>query len=164
MTQRQTQGERILRVLSDGAWHTTSEIHRRAGFSRLNSRVSELRKRGALIECQHLPGRGSGPRAYRYRWTNIPPAVRLRVKEEGPPKVEVPRTLDTRYRIYRVPRFGEQELVDTAPTPEELGVKLVRLAAEGEFANSCIGILDSHGIPKEEEPGTWLVNPHEGRW
>ncbi len=43
---------------------TAAEIHRIAGSSRLNSRISELRKRGWVIECRHVGG--NGPDAYLY--------------------------------------------------------------------------------------------------
>lgn len=65
---RPSQCARIAQVLSDGHFHTASEIHRRIGFCRLNSRIAELRKsRGWDILCEHVPGQGSGPDAYRYR-------------------------------------------------------------------------------------------------
>lgn len=71
--QRFTQGAAILAVLAGGTWHTTAEIHRRAGFSRLNSRISELRKRGFVIECRHVEERGLvGARAYEYRLVSAP--------------------------------------------------------------------------------------------
>lgn len=44
-----SQCDRILEVLSDGRAHGMREIHARAGFCRLNSRVAELRKRGHNI-------------------------------------------------------------------------------------------------------------------
>jgi hypothetical protein len=46
----------ILRVLRDGKPHTVSEIHERAGFSRLNSRVSDLRGQGHDIRCSTVDG------------------------------------------------------------------------------------------------------------
>lgn len=63
---RFSQCEKILAVLADGDAHLVSEIHERAGYSRLNSRVSELRKRGYVIECFHVPGE-NGSRGYGYR-------------------------------------------------------------------------------------------------
>lgn len=164
---RVTQGQRILRVLRDGRWHTTAEIHRRAGYSRLNSRISELRRQGQVIDCEHLPGKGMGARAYRYIWRNPDVSLTLAVDEAAQPddgKDEVPRTPATRYRIYVVPRYGEQTLLDTAPTPEELGKKIVALGEKAELEGCCLGILDSHGVPKEVRPGKWLLNPHEARW
>jgi hypothetical protein len=62
-----SQNDRIVSVLADGGWHTTADIHRRAGFSRLNSRVSELRKRGLVIECRAVDGMRSGPDGFEYR-------------------------------------------------------------------------------------------------
>lgn len=47
-----SQNDRILAVLRDGQDHEMRDIHRQAGFCRLNSRVSELRKRGHVIECR----------------------------------------------------------------------------------------------------------------
>lgn len=40
----------ILRVLRDGQPHSVRTIHERAGFSRLNSRITDLRKAGYDIE------------------------------------------------------------------------------------------------------------------
>jgi hypothetical protein len=60
-----SQNSRILSVLADGNPHTTAEIHRIAGFSRLNSRIAELRKRGLVIECAYIGG--TGPEAFEYR-------------------------------------------------------------------------------------------------
>ena len=60
---RFSQCEKILRALQQGPV-TAAEIHRIAGSSRLNSRISELRKRGWVIECRHVGG--NGPEAYLY--------------------------------------------------------------------------------------------------
>jgi hypothetical protein len=72
---RTTQCDLIARVLADGGWHTTAEIHRRCGFSRLNSRVAELRKRGMTIECRHVDGQHTGPNAFAYRLVVTPEAA-----------------------------------------------------------------------------------------
>ena len=61
-----SQNSRILDVLADGEPHSVREIHAIAGFSRLNSRVSELRKHGYAIECFHVPGK-TGSDGYGYR-------------------------------------------------------------------------------------------------
>lgn len=53
---KESQAQRILDVLSDGEKHRMEEIHQRAGFSRLNSRISELRKRGHVISCDKTGG------------------------------------------------------------------------------------------------------------
>lgn len=63
-----SQNAAILEALGDGQWHTTAAIHTAAGFSRLNSRVSELRvKHGYTIEQRHVDGAGTGPHAHEYR-------------------------------------------------------------------------------------------------
>lgn len=48
---RLSQCDRILAFLADGEPHTMTRVHQAVGFCRLNSRVSELRKRGHRIEC-----------------------------------------------------------------------------------------------------------------
>lgn len=63
MSTSQTQA--ILNYLSDGQERTVAEIHRACGYSRLNSRVSDLRKRGYVIVCEHHGGKGAS--AYSYR-------------------------------------------------------------------------------------------------
>ncbi len=62
---RPSQAKRILAVLADGKLHTTAEIHERAGSSRLNSRIAELRKRGYNIAYEFVGG--VGPEAHAYR-------------------------------------------------------------------------------------------------
>lgn len=62
---RHSQSERILAVLRDGKLHTTAEIHERAGSSRLNSRIAELRKRGWNIQYEFVGGTGPSAHAYR---------------------------------------------------------------------------------------------------
>lgn len=62
---RHSQCERILAVLADGKLHTTAEIHQRAGYSRLNSRIAELRKRGRNIQYEFVGGVGPSAHAYR---------------------------------------------------------------------------------------------------
>jgi hypothetical protein len=61
-----SQSERILEVLSDGLPKTTAQIHQLAGFSRLNSRVAEMRRRGFVITCEHIEGVPAGPHAQAY--------------------------------------------------------------------------------------------------
>jgi hypothetical protein len=69
---RRSQCSLIAEVLADGGWHTTSEIHRRCGFSRLNSRIAEMRSThrrwGMVIECRHIEGVQAGPDAQEYRF------------------------------------------------------------------------------------------------
>lgn len=62
-----SQCDRILRVLRDGNWHSAAEIHQRCGYSRLNSRISELRRRGHNILPSRRVEGASGPEAYEYR-------------------------------------------------------------------------------------------------
>lgn len=65
---RPSQGTRVAQLLSDGRWYTASEIHRRCGTMRLNSRIAELRKtRNWDIVCEHIAGEKMGPNAFRYR-------------------------------------------------------------------------------------------------
>ena len=65
---RRSQCDLIADLLADGLWHSVAQIHRRCGFSRLNSRVAELRsRRGMTIECRHVTGAGRGADAYEYR-------------------------------------------------------------------------------------------------
>jgi hypothetical protein len=54
---------KILNVLEDGDWHTTSEILR-AVPSIVHSRIAELRKRGYIIEHETT---GTGANGSRYR-------------------------------------------------------------------------------------------------
>jgi hypothetical protein len=51
-----SQCARILEVLGDRRPHRMEEIHARAGFMRLNSRISELRDRGYGITCDKTGG------------------------------------------------------------------------------------------------------------
>lgn len=51
-----SQNDRILAVLRDGREHEMRDIHREVGFCRMNSRISELRKRGHVIECRRDGG------------------------------------------------------------------------------------------------------------
>lgn len=157
-----SQNARVLRVLSDGRWHTSANIVRKTGAKRLNSRMSELRKRGYEIEREPIPGK-TGELGHRYKLTNpsdpVPddPVVRSR-RRSAPSKVVAPRDLLHRHRIYAM-RFDVLELVATATTPEDVGVALFTLGGEGEFNGSCVGWLDTHG--NEEEKGTWVLNPFE---
>lgn len=69
----------------------------------------------------------------------------------------VPRDRAHRFRLYRLYR-GKLELIATAPTPGQLGQRIVTLGRKGfEFAGSTIGILDTHGTDASE--GSWILNP-----
>ena len=70
---RLSQCARILAVLEDGRPHTVAEIHERAGYSRLNSRIAELRKRGHVITCTHISGE-TGTHSYVYELSTDEPS------------------------------------------------------------------------------------------
>ena len=72
-----SQNDRILAVLQDGKIHEMRDIHREAGFCRLNSRISELRKRGHVIECQREGG------LYLYRLVTPEPVYQCSVDESA---------------------------------------------------------------------------------
>jgi hypothetical protein len=157
-----SQNARILRALADGSWHSVANIHRKAGTSRLNSRVSELRKYGYVIEHDTVPGK-VGSLGHRYRLLNPPSATELAAiidpasyVSHGIPRDEVPRDSTHRFRIYKM-RYDELILLATATTAEDVGVAIVTLGNEGEFAGGCLGILDTHGT--DEAQGTWTVQP-----
>ena len=73
-----SQNDRVLQVLADGEWHTSRELHERAGYMRTNSRVSELRSHGHEILGESVPGK-TGTDGYRYRWLREPEQLTLEV-------------------------------------------------------------------------------------
>ena len=155
-----TQNARILRALADGRWTTVSEIHRRAGTSRLNSRISELRLHGYEIEHTVGPGATSALK-HRYRLLNPPSKTELArlvdpIFDETLPRKEIPRNETHRFRLYKLV-YDELYLLATATTPEDVGMAIVTLGSEGEFSGGCLGLLDTHGA--DEVPGTWIVLP-----
>lgn len=77
---RPSQSARVAQLLLDGRWHTASEIHRRCGTMRLNSRIAELRRRRHWdIVCEHIAGEKMGPNAYRYRLVGTSDGDEVRV-------------------------------------------------------------------------------------
>ena len=78
-----SQSARILDVLSDGRHHSVAEIHRRAGTSRLNSRVAELRSKGYEIECSTIQATQHTER-YLYRLLSSSPK-KVAAHMAGPP-------------------------------------------------------------------------------
>lgn len=56
--------ERVLRVLSDGEWHTARELYA-STYCVVHSRMSDLRKRGHLIEHRVTHGRDASGHEYR---------------------------------------------------------------------------------------------------
>ncbi len=145
-----SQCSRVLAALGDGRWHSVAAIHRQAGTMRLNSRVAELRKRGHVIEHRTVPGK-RGACGHQYRLLN-PPAQDTAPKFVAP---KIPRTAATRYRIYTL-GIGSPHCIAAAATPEDLGVALVTMGAEGQFDGVLVGVMDA---PTEGEPGRWLVKP-----
>lgn len=161
MVKPNSQNARILRALSKGTWVSVAEIHRRAGTSRLNSRISELRKYGYEIEHETVPGK-TGALGHRYRLLN-PPAeeelVRLfnvHPSEASLDRSSTPRDPDHQYRIYRMV-YDDLELVGTAASPEGVGITIVELGRKGVFNGSCLGCLDTFGT--DVKTGQWLVSP-----
>lgn len=157
MTRDPSQCDRILDALRHGGWMTTAAIHREAGFSRLNSRVSELRKRGHVIEHEHVPGK-TGAKGSRYRWVGAPAPTAPEQLEFVAPSV--PRTPDERFRLYARGKGRDLRLLATCATPEAVGVAVATLGAEGEFEGKAFGLLDTYGT--DERTGTWIVNPWGG--
>jgi biotin operon repressor len=60
---------------ANGGWMSTAQIHRAAGFSRLNSRIAELREYGYEIPSRHVEGR-VGPHSTEYMLVAAPRAER----------------------------------------------------------------------------------------
>jgi hypothetical protein len=87
-----------MRVLRDGRWHTAAEIHQLAGFSRLNSRISELRKRGYEIEHE-TTGVGAAGSRYRLKDSAEEPS-------DGP--LSIPPVAGTSTPLFEVPSSAEQ--------------------------------------------------------
>jgi hypothetical protein len=61
---RPTHVERVAAVLADNEWHTSAELYHRTR-SVVHSRISDLRKRGHLIEHRRTEGNDAG--SYEYR-------------------------------------------------------------------------------------------------
>lgn len=153
-----TQNAAILRVLSDGRWHTNQNIHQTV-YCVLHSRIAELRAHGLNIEHRVNHGAKRGSLAHSYRWVDAPALPESEIME-----VSADRTPEERFRIYTV-CHGDRTLVATCPDEECVGVAICTLAQEGAFSEpGCsIGLLDTHGVPAEEKPGTWLLNPWNAR-
>jgi biotin operon repressor len=160
-----SQTSRILAVLWDGREHSVPEIHRKAGTSRLNSRISDLRKKGYEIECRRRPHR-IGASAYAYRLVSTPPDARppevqveweRAVSEAESKREQIPRDLLHRYRLYAVRKGNVLDILGATATPAEIGEMIVSMGREGLLTNLCIGLLDTYGT--ETTTGTWIVNP-----
>ena len=161
-----SQSSRILDALKDGKWTSINEIHRRAGTSRLNSRVSDLRKQGFKIEHREVKGKPRASLRHQYRLVDRPAIL----PDPGTAKDrwtldrdKTPRDVKRRYRIYIVNERNKLLLMATAPTEEKVGVEICRLGRSGQISRACVGVLDSHGIENEIEQGNWIVNPFDAK-
>lgn len=56
--------DRVLRMLSDGEWHTSAELYRFTACI-VHSRISDLRRHGHIIDKRHVKGRGAESIEYR---------------------------------------------------------------------------------------------------
>lgn len=153
---------RLLAVLGDGRWHTTSALHRRAGNMIVHSRIADLRRKGYRIEHDTVPGR-KGAQAHRYIWLDAPAQEPA---EEIQPLFSwddlAPRRPAERFRIYRKRAGADLELVATTATVEGIGTTLFTLGEEGEWERANVGVLDTHaGTGTLRSKGSWIVSPFE---
>jgi len=58
----------ILQVLSDAAWHTTTELSKKNHSVALHSDISDLRKNGFTIHCEYSGLSRTGRKIYKYMW------------------------------------------------------------------------------------------------
>lgn len=166
-----SQGARILNALRDARWTSVAEVHRRAGTSRLNSRVSELRKRGFTIEHRVVKGKARASLAHQYRLIDPPRVLPSPETPDGKGKIErdtldrdaIPRDKPHRFRLYILDEKNKLELMATASTEEQVGVEICRLGRSGQIAKACVGLLDSYGLGNEIFPGFWIVNPFDAK-
>lgn len=73
-----------------GGRGSTRQIHQLVGPMRLNSRVAELRRRGFVIQCHHVGGRGTD--AYEYELVSKPAPPVETSKEAAPGARSLPET------------------------------------------------------------------------
>lgn len=164
MVKQGSQCAKLLRALSDNNWHSLADLHRRAGPMIVHSRISDLRKKhGYEIEHRHVEAKRAALSS-QYRLvgeaTGLPPDP---TTHDGQPRLvldrdSVPRDAEHRYRIYRV-IAGESELVAAVANATEIGNKLLILGKEGQFKESCVGILDTYGT--DSISGSWVINPFD---
>lgn len=117
-----SQCDLILQVLRDGNWHTTAEIHQRAGFSRLNSRITDLRHRGLTIMSGRVEGEPNGPRAHRYRLVTSAEPSAATASADGSTDASglVPSPQDTGSTGTRRPPAGSE----ASDLPEQLALEV----------------------------------------
>jgi hypothetical protein len=154
----------LLAILSDGQWHSTAGIKRHRDMT-VNSRISDLRAAGYEIVHEQIRGR-PGRRAHRYRLLNPPQGlfVETNLVDQAEARLEYellwPRNEEHRFRIYRL-ADEEPVCIATAPDESSVGLAIVTIAREGQFANCNFGLLDTHGT--DEKPGEWLIKPWDQR-
>lgn len=155
-----THCEKVLAVLADGQPHSTSELYRKCGGMILHSRIADLRAKGHDIACERVPGK-KGTAGYRYTWLDAPPQLAIPTATMALDSDEIaPRTERERFRIYRVRNGGDPEIVATVSSPEAIGVALCTLGTEGEFDDTCVGVMDSMSrFDGRKWVGKWLVKP-----
>lgn len=71
--------------------------------------------------------------------------------------VIAPRELRQRYRIYRMKKGEQLDLMATCESDQAVGVTLCQLGDEGEFLDAFVGVLD--GMDHQDERGEWI-----GKW
>lgn len=171
-----TQNAVIVNALADRRWHSLAELRRILPNAAINSRISELRKEYDLkIERRILTGKPRRELAVQYQLSNPPRP--LPKSDPVTPLVEqgvvllsemrtildrdaVPRDRAHRHRIYRLVR-NEPELVFAVSTPAKVGTKLYEMGLKEEFAQSCVGWLDTYALPKGD--GKWVINPWDAQ-
>lgn len=160
-----SQAARILNALRDGTWVSVSEIHRRAGSSRLNSRISDLRKQQYEIQHREVAGKGRASLRHQYRLVSAPGPLPDpgEIPRESLSRDATPRDKDRRYRIYVTTETNKLLLMATAATEEQVGVEICRLGRSGKIARCCLGLLDTHGVDNEAMTGEWIVNPFDAK-
>jgi biotin operon repressor len=151
-----SQNARVLRALADGGWHTSTHLRRATG-THVTKQVYELRQHGYKIEMR----RQGNVIRYRLKKPLTAAETRRLVKGPGPPSLSlprdnIPRTASNRFRIYRVVA-DKLDLVGVASSEGEFGEVVCRLAKDGAFAQSGVGLLDTHG--SETQSGDWLLLP-----
>lgn len=162
-----SQTSRILAVLWDLKPHTVPEIHRRAGTSRLNSRISDLRRMGCVIVMTHRAGR-KGAGAYSYQMTETPTSIAMpaehvewaRMVDDAKQRRDaVPRDAAHKFRLYGVKDGDVLDILGSAETEEAIGRLIFSLGRLGQLRGLCLGLLDTHGT--DTRNGSWIVNPWE---
>jgi hypothetical protein len=157
---------KVLAALSDGKSHTTRQLYREVGPMILHSRVADLRKRGYRIECDHIPGKGTGAGAYRYIWVDAPG-----VPSGGNGQAQMtittddiaPRVPAEQFRIFRVRNGGAPEILATVGNESEIWPAIRLMSEEGMLDDACLGVMDAldHQDANGKWVGKWLLLPYQ---